>query len=104
NSSYRWDFKALSKIDSINWNEKILYEFRTKWDWNYLSLYGSFFSNRKWLFHRIKRFERYLNFQLFSSRTDTIISEELLLKYPDKDWNWKVLSNNPSVKLTMDFI
>jgi len=104
NSSYSWDFKALSKIASINWNERILYEFRTKWDWNYLSLSGSFFSNRKWLLHRIKRFERYTNFQLFSSRSDTIISEELLLNYPDKNWNWKVLSNNPSVKLTMDFI
>ena len=104
NDLYQWNFKELSKLDSINWNDEILKIQTKKWDWDYLSEYSSCFKKEKGFSSRFKRFSEFINYQLFSKRIDSEITETLLSHTIDKDWNWVVLSENNSVKFTAEFI
>lgn len=102
--NYNWDFKSLSKLDSINWNTSVLSIQTTYWDWEYLSEYSSCFRKDKGFEDRFNEFIDFIDFQYFSKRIDSDINEELLDEYIDKNWNWKTLSCNDSVKFTITFI
>jgi len=104
NDLCQWNFKELSRLDSVNWNDEILKIQTKEWDWNYLSEYSSCFKKEKGFSNRFKRFSEFINYQVFSKRTDSKITEVLLLDTIDKDWNWMVLSENNSVKFTAEFI
>lgn len=102
--SYNWDFESLSKLDSINWNSSILKIKTASWDWKYLSEHSSCFKKDKGFRERFNEFIKYVDFQIFSKRTDSDITEELIAKTIDKDWNWETLSLNHSVRFTTSFI
>lgn len=104
NQSYSWDFKSLSKLDSINWNDSILNIETEKWDWDYLSEYSSCFKKEKDFIKRFRKFSKYINFRVFSKRTDSDITEELLSKTLNKGWNWAAITANNSIKFSFAFI
>lgn len=103
-AEYQWDFKALSKLDSINWNDTILNINTEQWDWDYLSEYSSCFKKEKEFIKRFRKFSKHINFQIFSKRTDSDITEKLLSDNLDKDWNWAALSANKSIDISFAFI
>jgi hypothetical protein len=86
NEFYQWNFKSLSKLDSINWNDSILNIESDKWDWQYLSEYSSCFKKEKDFAKRFRKFKKYIDFQIFSKRTDSDIAEKLLSDTLDKEW------------------
>jgi hypothetical protein len=104
NDSFQWDFKYLSRLDSINWNDTILKVQTKKWDWDYLSEYSGCFKKGKEFSKKIKKFSDYINYQIFSKRTDSDIAEKLLSETLDKNWDWSALSENKSVKLLIAFV
>ncbi|MDR2410907.1 MAG: hypothetical protein LBE13_22735, partial [Bacteroidales bacterium] len=101
---YEWDFKGLSKLDSINWNDLFLKIKTEEWDWDYLSEFSGCFKKDKDFTKRFKKFVDNINFQTFSKRIDSDITEKLITENIDKDWDWATLSKNESVKLTFKFI
>lgn len=104
NSDYLWDFKELSKIDNINWCDDILEQYITLWDWHYLSLNSSCFKKDKKQNDRIHKFRNFVDFSQFSQREDYSVSEELIRKYIDEEWDWQILSQNQTVQLSAEFI
>jgi hypothetical protein len=104
NNDYQWDFKNLSRLDSINWNDQLLFKYKDKFDWEFLSEYSTCFSAHKDLLKRFGRFSRYINFKVFSKRADSEISEKLLSKYIDENWDWEALSSNTSISISAEFI
>lgn len=104
NKTYQWNYKELSKLDSINWNENILNINTELWDWDYLSEKSTCFKKSKGFIKRFQKFAEYINFQLFSKREDSYINEDLIEKTIDKDWDWSFLSANQSVKISLRFI
>jgi hypothetical protein len=104
NETYQWDFKGLSKLENINWNDSFLKIKTKEWDWNYLSEFSGCFKKGKEFTKRFKKFVDNINFRIFSNRTDADITEDLITANINKDWNWSALSENNSIKFTIDFI
>lgn len=104
NDAYQWNFKGLSKLDSINWNDSLLKIKSQEWDWNFLSEFSGCFKNGKEFTVRFQKFAFYINYQTFSKRTDSGITEDLIAGSIDRDWDWATLSENKSIKLTFKFI
>ncbi|GGW61403.1 uncharacterized protein DUF4433 [Winogradskyella epiphytica] len=102
--NYKWNFKSLSKLDSINWNTSILKVKSSRWDWKYLSENSSCFKKDSGFRERFNEFVEFIDFQSFSKRTDSDISEELIDDLIHKNWDWESLSNNHSIKISLDFI
>lgn len=101
---YHWNFKLLSKLDSINFNNDILKIETKNWDWDYLSEYSSCFRKGEYFKNNFNEFSEHINFAVFSRRTDTGITADLILKYKDKEWDWKVLSNNKKVEISNELL
>ncbi len=104
NQSYQWDFKSLSRLVSINWNDSVLSIESENWDWEYLSEFSSCFKKEKEFTKRFRKFSKYINFNAFSKRTDSDITEKLLAETINNDWDWAYLSQNISVKISLAFI
>lgn len=104
NPLYKWDFKSLSRISNINWNDTILKIKSDKWDWDYLSKYSKCFKKDKDFSTRFRWFSKFINYSIFSNRLDADINEKLLLEYIDRDWDWTALSSNNSLKISFSFI
>lgn len=104
NPVYKWDFKSLSRINNINWNDTILKIKSDKWDWDYLTEFSKCFKKDKDFSTRFRWFSKFINFSIFSNRIDADINEKLLLEFLDKDWDWTALSKNKSVKISFSFI
>jgi len=104
NNSYKWNFKSLSKLDSINWNDSIFGIYTDKWDWNYLSEYSTYFNNGENFANRFQKFSKYIVYSVFSRRTNTGLTEEILSEHIDKDWDWGALSTNNGVTISFNFI
>ena len=100
---FLWNFKALSRLESINFDIQILKINTYSWDWDYLSEYSSCFRGTDFE-KRFDIFSTYINFNSFSKRKDTHITENLISKYIDKNWNWELLSENETVEISIKFI
>jgi len=103
-SNYKWDFHSLSKLDSVNWNPSILKIKTSNWDWEYISEHSNCFKKNKGFNERFNEFINFIDFQSFSKRTDSDITEELIDSTIEKNWNWEILSCNHSAQLTIAFI
>jgi len=103
-SNYKWDFKSLSKLDSVNWNSSILKIKTANWNWEYLSEHSRCFKKDKGFTERFNEFVKFIDFQVFSKRIDSGITEELIGRTIDKNWDWEILSVNQSIKFTIAFI
>lgn len=104
NKKYHWNFKKLSKLDSINSSNVILKIRKEEWDWNYLSEYSNCFKTGEYFESNFSKFSKYINFTIFSKRIDTEITEDLILKYKDREWDWKVLSSNRRVEVSNELL
>lgn len=103
NPKYKWDFSGISKLQSINDNFIILYKYKDKLDWDFLSFNSNFFTQVHKDERKIRMFQRYINFQLLSQKTDAGLSDKIISKYIKKPWNWSALSVHISTK-TLEFI
>lgn len=105
-----WDFKELSKLDNITRSESIVNYFRQKWDWDILSSEKSKLLTTKnkdgVLFNErlFQKFERFINFEVISHRKDALLDFEILNKFNDKNWDWKALSSNESLKIEKEIL
>lgn len=105
-AKYHWDFIALSRNDSINWNPAILKTKKTQWDWNYLSENSKCFSNNAGsrIVDNIGQFKKFLNFDILSHRTDLNFDDELLKKFIFEEWNWNFISSSEKLVVSNSFI
>lgn len=101
---YLWDFKELSRLDSINYHIDVLTVRTFKWDWKYLTTYSKIFDRGKDFKRNFYKFKQYINFDELSKRKGTGVNKDLIRDNIDNGWNWIALSNNISVKLDIDFI
>ncbi len=104
NASYKWDFKELSKLDSINFRKSILSIRTSEWDWQYLTAYSKIFDYREDFEKIFEKFKGHIDFVVLSRRKKTGVTKELIENNIDKDWDWIALSNNTSIKLDIGFI
>lgn len=104
NPKFGWDYSGLTKQPSIQERNDVFYEINPdKWDWNYISEFGSCLLPE----HKGKYLRKYkdrLNFSLISSREDIGIDNEMISSFINEEWNWKSLSENKSIRLSFDFI
>lgn len=102
--NYQWDFRALSTLENLLRQPKLL-SINKEWDWEYIS------ENADWISFEPKRdyyLGQYLNklsFRILSKREDIGLSEDAVIKYEKKaEWDWEALANNPSVRFSFDYI
>ncbi|MDG4950779.1 DUF4433 domain-containing protein [Weeksellaceae bacterium KMM 9724] len=105
-----WDFKQLSKLNNITRSQTIVNNFKEKWDWDILSSEKSkllTIKNKEGVFFNerlFQKFERFINFEVISRRKDALLDVEILNKFNDKNWDWKVLSSNASLKIKKEIL
>ena len=104
NEEYKWDFKYLSQLDSINWCDTILKCRTGEWNWDYICEHSSLFKESKLLIKHILKFEDYINFQILSNRGSLKISDKDFDKVSHLPWDWKLLSKNKNVKIPITFM
>jgi len=110
-----WNFKKLSNISSINWQQSIIENFISKWDWEVLSSESSRLlsekvkeSNEKNVFryseYKLDKFADFINWHIISNRRDLEISQQFVEDHIKKDWDWDELSRNPRFEPSLDFL
>lgn len=106
-----WDFTALSSINNITWNEKIISEFEDKWDWHILSATSPLLTNSnkekritEYDARRLKRFSSLINWGALSIRYEVTLYPALVSKFSNHPWDWEKLSSHPRFELTKEFI
>jgi len=102
NPKYKWDFVGLSKLGSINSSFDILKKYKDRFDWNILSLNSKFFRRLDKNSRNIQVFHKLINFQLLSQKIDAGLTERVVFKYLEKDWDWFALTLTISTK-TLEF-
>lgn len=103
NPKYKWDFGGISRLQSINENFDILYIYKDKLDWDFLSFNSNYFTQVHKDERKIRTFQSYINFQLLSQKTDAGLSDKIVSNYIKKKWNWSALTVNILAK-TLEFI
>ena len=108
NEDYKWNFKYLSTLKSINWCDNILKIRSEEWDWNYLSENSKCFSYNpkkpKELIKHIEKFDTLLNFPILSKRKDVRLDVDTILTHISYPWDWNAISQNKSFVITADFV
>ncbi|WP_296622588.1 DarT ssDNA thymidine ADP-ribosyltransferase family protein, partial [Marivirga sp.] len=100
-----WIFQELSKLDNITRSETIVSYFKLKWDWDILSSGKSKLLTQKrkngvvFNGRLLEKFQRFINFQIFSQRNDAVIDFDLIKRFEAKNWDWQGLSSNPNLKI-----
>lgn len=102
--NYKWDFEALSQLDSINSYADILSIRTHEWDWNYLTENSKLFNKDKSFNKNFKLFKNYIVFPILSTRQNSGVTQKTIETNINRDWNWKALSNNQSIEFDVDFI
>lgn len=100
----KWHWPTLSKNKFVNTDRIYLLHpsLRPRWDWDYLSEFSQFlkpgkpFKENKSLYDR---FARFIRWDRFSHRTDTVFEPELILEYRNHRWDWSQLSASPKLAL-----
>jgi hypothetical protein len=106
-----WDFKALSSINNITWNERIISEFEEKWDWKVLSAQSPLLTNSnkekriiEYDARRLNRFSGLIDWSVLSSRFEVTLYPSLIDKFSNHPWDWVKLSSHTRFELTKEFI
>lgn len=110
-----WNFKKLSNIGAINWQQKIIESFINKWDWEILSsdssrLLSEKDSNTKeknvfrYSEYKLDRFREFIQWDIISKRTDLDLLEEFVVNHITKNWDWVELSLNPKFYPKTEFL
>ena len=105
---YKWNFKYLSTLNSINWCDKILQSRENEWDWEYLSEHSRCFISKPQrpneIVNVIRRFRKHLDFGILSKRTDLNISAERFKGLIDNEWDWNLISSNKGFNLSAEIV
>lgn len=110
NDLFHWDFHALSRNNEINWHPAVLKTYKKRWDWQYLSIHSTWFSDdgtsqsRTQLHKNLRQFQDALNFGLLSSRSDITFDDSLLKKFNAEAWDWKAISASEKLAIKEDFL
>ena len=106
-----WDFTALSNINNITWNERIISEFEEKWEWQILSAASPLLTNLnketkiiEFDVRRLRRFSSLIDWGEVSSRFEVTLHPALVGNFINHSWDWKKLSSHPKFNLTKEFI
>lgn len=106
-----WDFKALSSINNITWNERIISEFEDKWDWHILSSASALLTNSnkekritEFDSRRLNRFSSLIDWGALSIRYEVTLYPALISKFINYPWDWEKLSSHPRFELTKEFV
>ncbi len=106
-----WDFTALSSINNITWNERIISEFEDKWDWYKLSAESPLLTNSnkekritEYDARRLNRFSSLIDWGALSIRYEVTLYPALVSKFSNHPWDWEKLSSHPRFELTKEFI
>lgn len=106
-----WDFTALSSINNITWNERIISEFEDKWDWHKLSAESPLLTNSnkekritEYDARRLNRFSSLIDWGALSIRYEVTLYPALVSKFSNHPWDWEKLSSHPRFELTKEFI
>lgn len=102
--NYRWDFKELSKLDSINSHIDILSIRKSEWDWHYLTENSHIFDKSNSFRYTFNRFKHYIDFRTLSARKKSGVYQKLIAENVDEGWDWAALSNNTSIRFDIKFI
>ena len=104
NEDYLWDFKELSKLESINYHPGILAIRTQKWDWHYLTANSHIFDRSESFITYFYQFKKYIDFKSLSARKESGLSQNIIAKNIDARWDWIALSNNQSIRFDIKFI
>lgn len=96
----KWDFKALSKFESLRDERWFLSHFKDKIDWEYISGNSKIFTeeDKQKLSEIIDAYKNYINFKVLSERTDVNI-EQIVKIHPKADYNYNFLIKNGIIKV-----
>lgn len=107
NRHFRWDWNVLSRNENLFKDFSILSDgnFIRKWDWSFISSESKFIDIRKpftdvqYIYNRLQDF---IDWKLFSNRRDIHISDDFLLAFKDKNWEWYNLSESYNLDIGND--
>ena len=103
-SDYLWDFSALSHLQNILEEPRLL-QLNKDWDWDFISEHATWINTDKDDNYFFLKFIDKLSFEKLSFRVDINLSEDIIKKYDSKyQWNWHALTENTSVNYTLGFI
>lgn len=104
NPLHNWDFAGLSRLPNIDVNHEIYTITPEKWDWDYISEFGTCFKKGKAFEDNFNLHREYIKFELLSKRTDVGITEALIADNIEYPWDWNSLVNNEAVEFSFKFI
>lgn len=100
-----WDYHSLTRLENIL-NSPNLFDLELDWDWDYISAHAKWISVSKETGNTyfFRQYQSKLSFSILSSRDDIGLTEEIILKYKNADWDWDALIINSSISFSFDFI
>lgn len=104
NKLYKWDYANLTRLPNIDSNHEIYTITPEKWDWDYISEFGTCFRAGKAFEDNFLMHKEYIEFGLFSKRTDSGISESFIKENIEYPWDWSCIVNNESIEFSFNFI
>lgn len=102
---YLWNFRILSKVESITNSSKIIKDKRLcnkDWDWSHITEFAYFL--RKGTDGTVISFQNELDFKALSKRIDTELSSKCVELFSNKPWDWNALTSNKSISLSVEFM
>lgn len=127
----RWNFKLLSRFESLRNEGWFLLQYKEKIDWEYLSSNSKIFCthDKQKLNEVIEAFKEFVNFRILSERHDVDIEQiikinpkgdydyndllnrqvfsanlDIVEAKPDYDWNWQVVTSQRTFKPSAKFV
>jgi hypothetical protein len=106
-----WDFDSLSTINNLTWHDKIVREFKEKWNWEILSKQSNLLTKQikekqitEYDERRLKDFAEFIDWEILSERYEVTLTASLVEKFINEEWDWKLLSSHPKFKISRDFL
>lgn len=104
NEDFKWDFKELSKVQTFYSRSKVLSIKSQLWDWSYICSTSPIFLKGADFAKTFRRFSKYLDYKVLSTRQDTGLKESLIEENISMNWDWDALSLNRSIIFSIKFI
>lgn len=101
---FKWDFKELSKVQAFYSRSKVLTIKPRFWDWSYICSISPIFLKGENFAKNYRRFSKYLDYKVLSTRQDTGLKEQLIEEKISMNWDWDALSMNQSILFSIKFI
>lgn len=103
NENYNWNFKSLSHLANVLRLPR-LFMIDKDWDWEYVSECATWISTEKNKDYFFWKFKSNLSFPKLSLRRDIGLTQQVIAKTEQMDWDWNALVNNESVIFEFAYI